>query len=212
MPLLHADVRYPIVLPDGTEIKNTVHLKTVIDHPRMEIGDYSYANNFQSPENWAGTIAPYLFAISREKLVIGKFCQFAHGVLFITSSANHPMTGFSTYPFRVFKPETIGDYLDLPFKDTRVGHDVWLGHGVTVMPGVTIGSGAIVAAGSVVTRDVPPYTIVGGNPAQVLRQRFSDEIIADLLEIRWWDWPIETIETHLAAIEGGDIDALKAVG
>lgn len=209
MPLLRSDAKYPIALPDGTEIKNTVHLNRVIDHPRMEIGDYSYASNFNSPENWAGTIAPYLFAISREKLRIGKFCQFAHGSIFITSSANHPMSGFSTYPFRVFKPETMGDYLDLPFKDTVVGHDVWLGYGAIIMSGVTIGSGAIIAAGSVVTKDVPPYSIVGGNPAKVLRQRFSDSVIVDLLAIKWWDWSVDKIEANLKAIEGADIDALK---
>ncbi len=211
MSLLNADSVHPITAPNGTVITNTVYLQNVIDHPRIAVGAYSYASNFTPQTNWAQTLAPYLFPISKEKLTIGRFCQFAHGATFITSSANHPMGGFSTYPFRVFKPETMIDYINLPFRDTVVGHDVWIGHDATIMPGVTIGSGAIIAASAVVTKDVAPYTIVGGNPAQAIRQRFSDEIISDLLEIKWWDWSIDKIDTHLAAIEGADIVALKAV-
>ncbi len=209
MPLLDATAVNPIVLPDGQVAYGTVYLKTFLDHPRIEAGDYSYASRFDTPEDWGQVLAPYLFASSREKLVIGKFCQFAHGTTFITSSANHPMTGFSTYPFRVFKPETMDAYGDLPFQDTVVGNDVWIGHGATIMPGVTIGNGAIIATAAVVTKDVAPYTIVGGNPAQVIRRRFPDDVVAELLRLRWWDWAIDRIEANLAAIEGADIDALR---
>lgn len=209
MPLLDKSLRYPITTPDGTNLKTSVYLKNAIDHPRIEVGDYAYASFFEAPENVAEAIAPYLFAFSRERLVIGKFVQIANGVTFITSSANHPMGGLTTYPFRIFDPSTMADYLDLPFSDTVIGNDVWLGYGAIVMPGVNIGSGAIIASGSVVTRDVPPYTIVGGNPAAVIRQRFDNETIADLLEIAWWDWPIDKIEANLPALEGGDIRALK---
>lgn len=211
MPLLNMDAVHPITAPDGTVITNTVYLQNVIDHPRITVGACSYASNFTPQANWAQALAPYLFPISKEKLVIGKFCQFAHDTTFITSSANHPMGGFSTYPFRVFRPETMIDYINLPSRDTVIGHDVWIGHNATIMPGVTIGSGAIIASGAVVTKDVAPYTIVGGNPAQVIRQRFSDEVIADLLAIAWWDWPIDRIEANLTAIEGADIEVLKAV-
>ncbi|CAM3320480.1 CatB-related O-acetyltransferase [Asticcacaulis taihuensis] len=211
MPLLNMDAVHPITAPDGTVITNTVYLQNVIDHPRITVGAYSYASNFTPQTNWAQILAPYLFPISKEKLVIGKFCQFAHGTTFITSSANHPMGGFSIYPFRVFKPETMIDYINLPSRDTVVGHDVWIGHNATIMPGVTIASGAIIASGAVVTKDVAPYTIVGGNPAQVIRQRFSDEVIADLMAIAWWDWPIDRIEANLAVIEGADIEALRSV-
>ena len=209
MPILNVDAIHPIITPDGTVVTTAVYLKNVINHPRFTAGDYSYASNLNSPPDWAATLAPYLFAFSREKLVVGKFCAFAHGTTFITSSANHPMGGFSTYPFRIFNPETMIDYLDLPFRDTVVGNDVWIGHGAMVMPGVTVGSGAIIAAGSVVTRDVPPYCIAGGNPARVIRQRFSDAAVADLLDLAWWDWPVERIEARLVAIEGADIAALR---
>jgi len=210
MPLLNPILAHPIKAPDGTVIRNTVYLRNVIDHPRIEVGDYSYASDFSSPDDWAATLAPHLFAFSREKLVIGRFVQIAHGVRFITSSANHPMDGFTTYPFRVFDLAATGGYVDLPFKDTLIGHDVWLGHGALVMPGVTIGSGAIVAAGAVVTRDVEPYTIVGGNPAAPIRKRFGDDVISALLDIAWWDWDPERIERNIAALESADLVALRS--
>ncbi len=211
MPLLDKEAVNPITLPNGQVMYGTVYLRNFIAHPRITVGDYSYASRFDMPEDWAAALAPYLFALSKEKLVIGRFCQFAHGTTFITSSANHPMGGFSTYPFKVFKPETMLGYIDLPFKDTVIGNDVWTGHGTTIMPGVTIGDGAIVATGSVVTKDVPAFGIVAGNPARVVKMRFADEVIAELLRIRWWDWDIDKIEANLSVIEGSDIEALKAI-
>lgn len=118
------------------------------------------------------------------------------------------MTGFTTYPFRIFKPETFG-YKDLPVKDTVVGHDVWIGHDAVIMPGVQIGAGAIVAAASVVTRNVPAYSVVGGNPATVIRMRYSTEIIDELLDIAWWDWSLDKIEANLVSLENGDLEALR---
>lgn len=140
--------------------------------------------------------------------MIGKFVQIARGSYFITSSANHPMTGVTTYPFRIFKWETFG-YKDLPEKDTIVGHDVWVGHNTAIMAGVQIGAGAIIAAASVVTRDVPAYAVVDGNPATIIRMRYRENIIADLLDLAWRDWPIDKIEANLRALETGDIEALK---
>ena len=209
MPLLNADAVHPITLPNGTIYTNTVHLKHAVSHPRMEIGDFSYFTHSGTVEETAGILAPYLFPTSREKLVIGRYAQIARGSYFISSDANHPMDGFTTYPFRIFKPETFG-YPDLPYRDTIVGHDVWIGHNATIMSGVTIGHGAIVAAESVVTRDVPPYAIVGGNPARLIRMRFSDTVIERLLKIAWWDWPLGKVEANLSLLEQADIDALEA--
>jgi virginiamycin A acetyltransferase len=209
MPLLDAAVAHPITLPDGSIYRDTVYLKNVIDHPRMEIGEFSYFTHAGKLEDTAQILAPYLGRSCRERLVIGKFVQIARGSYFITSSANHPMTGFSTYPFRIFKPETFG-YKDLPVKDTIVGQDVWIGHDAAIMPGVQIGAGAIVAAASVVARDVPPYAVVGGNPAGIIRMRYPDEVVEELLSIAWWDWPIDRIEANLAALTNGDLSALKA--
>ncbi|MBC2772178.1 CatB-related O-acetyltransferase [Rhizobium sp. AQ_MP] len=210
MPLLDPYALHPITLPDGTIYRDTVHLARAVNHPRMEIGEFSYFTHSGSVEQTAEILAPYLGHGCREKLVIGKFAQIARGCYFITSSANHPMGGITTYPFRIFRPETFG-YKDLPVRDTILGHDVWMGHGATVMPGVSIGHGAIVGAGSVVARDVPPYAIVGGNPARLIRMRFTDEQIADLLTLAWWDWPLDKIERALPHLESGDIAALSHV-
>ncbi|MDQ0455823.1 CatB-related O-acetyltransferase [Rhizobium paknamense] len=209
MAFLQVNDVHPITLPDGSVYRDTVYLKNVVDHPRMEIGEYSYYTHSGRPEDTAIILAPYLGHGVRERLVIGKFVQIARGSYFITSSANHPMTGFTTYPFRIFNPETFG-YKDLPVKDTVVGHDVWIGHNAAIMPGVNIGSGAIVAAASVVARDVPPYAVVGGNPASLIRMRYPDEIISELLDIAWWDWPLEIIEANLPALTSGDLQALRA--
>lgn len=209
MPLLDTAEIHPITLPDGTVYRDTVYLKNVIDHPRIEVGEYSYYTHSGKSEDTAQILAPYLGRGVRERLVIGKFVQIARGTYFITSSANHPMNGFTTYPFRIFKPETFG-YKDLPVKDTIVGHDVWIGHNAAIMPGVQIGAGAIVAAGSVVARDVRPYAVVGGNPANIIRMRYPDEIIAELLSIAWWDWPIDKIEANLTSLNESDLSALRA--
>lgn len=211
-PFLDACARHPITLPSGDLHLPTVHLNQVIDHPNIEVGDYTYYSDFEPVEDYAARIAPYIYPGSPERLVIGKFVQVAHGVKFITSSANHPMRGFSTYPFAVFNPETMGAYAGevAGYGDTVVGNDVWLGYGATVLPGVTIGDGAIVGAKAVVSRDVPSYAIVAGNPARVVRSRFDGETVERLLKLRWWDWPIEEIERKRAAIEAADASLLDS--
>lgn len=211
-PLLDASRRHPVSAPDGTVITNVVHLAQVIDHPNIRVGDYSYYNDFEPVEDYAARLAPYLYPGAPERLEIGRFVQIAHGVRIITSSANHPMDGFSTYPFAIFKPETMGVYAG-KMRDPRptiIGHDVWLGHGAVVMPGVTIGHGVIVAAGAVVTRDVPPYSIVGGNPAALIRPRFQPDVVERLIALAWWDRDLVWIKANLDAITGADIDALEA--
>ncbi|MFK7753845.1 MAG: CatB-related O-acetyltransferase [Sedimentitalea sp.] len=206
------DAPYPVVLPDGSMHRKTVFLKNVIDHARIDIGAYTYASDFAEISDWAAHLAPYLFEHSAERLVIGKFGQIAHGARFVTASANHPMAGISTFPFSIFDPETMGDYTDLALLqgDTVVGHDVWIGYGATILPGVTIGSGAIIGARTVVSRDVAPYTVVAGNPARVVRQRFSPDQARELCDLAWWDWPAAHIAQHRDAIEAGDIDHLFA--
>lgn len=208
MPLPEASRRYPITLPDGSCYPGTVFLSQAIDHPRIEVGDYSYASDFDAPEDWAKRLAPYLFPFSREKLVLGKFCQIAHGVRFITSSANHAMDGATCYPFPVFDPAKLSEFQP-DRRDTVIGNDVWIAYGALIMPGANIGDGAIIGAGSVVRGTIPPYAIVTGNPAEIRRNRFDTDTIGRLLALKWWNWPAELITEAESALLVGDIDHLE---
>ncbi|NVO57285.1 CatB-related O-acetyltransferase [Rhodobacteraceae bacterium B1Z28] len=210
MPLPDPTRRYPITLPDGTDHKGTVFLSQTVDHPRFKAGAYSYASDFDPPEDWAARLAPYLFPFSRERLVLGKFCQIAHGVRFITASANHAMDGLTCFPFQVFNPDRMTGFQP-DIRDTIVGHDVWIGYGALILPGSQIGTGAIIGAGSVVRGTIPPYAVVTGNPAEVQRFRFPTEVIDRLLALQWWDWPAETIAAAEAPLVSGDIDALERI-
>ncbi len=179
-------------------------LKNVISNPQIEVGDYTYYDDFEDIANFERNVK-YLFDFNGDRLVIGKFCMIASGVTFLMNGANHLHESLSAYPFAIFGEDWAGamDGKSYPVKgDTIVGNDVWLGYGATVMPGITIGDGAIVAAMSVVTTDVAPYTIVGGNPARVIRARFDESTTARLLELRWWDWPIERITAHVNELTG----------
>ena len=216
-PFPSPDERYPIILSAGTtdkgEIlhKGTVFLKAAISHNCIDVGDYSYASAFDPPEDWASHLAPYLFPFSPERLVIGKFCQIADGVKFITASANHRYDGFSSYPFFVFG----GAHAEkrpsrpAPGANTIIGNDVWIGQGATILPGARIGDGVIVGAGSAVSGDIPDYSIVAGNKAQVVKKRFDDLTITRLKAVAWWDWPIAAILRFETEIAGADIDALE---
>lgn len=213
-PFLNRDALHPMRFADGRENPSIVHLARAIDHPNISIGDFTYANDFTPPnaDGWAERLAPYLYPGAPERLVIGCFGQIAHGVRFITASANHAMGGISTYPFAIFDhtklPLFMEGFSDLP--DTVIGHDVWIGHGALILPGARIGHGAIIGAGAVVGGVVPDYAVMAGNPARALRRRFTDAVVARLLALAWWDWPLDAIEAALPAILGGDVAALEA--
>ena len=188
-------------------------IQNTVTNPNILIGDYTYYDDPEDSENFERNVL-YHFPFIGDKLVIGKFCALSRGIKFIMNGANHKMSGFSTYPFEIFGQgweRIMPDPSEYPFKgDTVVGNDVWIGYEAVIMPGVNIGDGAIVAAKSVVTKDVPPYAIVGGNPAQVIRLRFSEAVVAELLVIAWWHWDIEKITRNLEHIVGADLEALRS--
>lgn len=194
--------------PQVSFIKNTVN------NPNIIIGDYTYYDDPDDSENFERNVL-YHFPFIGDKLVIGKFCALARGVKFIMNGANHKMSGVSTYPFWIFGngwEKSLPPKQDLPYKgDTVVGNDVWIGYDVLIMPGVKIGNGAIISSRSVVTRDVAAYSVVGGNPATLIKPRFTPEIVNRLESIAWWDWPVECITRHMALIVSGDVAALEKV-
>jgi len=200
------NTKYPIA-----GITRTVYLKNIITNPQIIIGDYTYYDDPVDVYNFEKNVL-YLFDFIQDKLIIGKFCQIATGVRFIMNGSNHALNGISTYPFKVFGEAWQEAPLEVVNKgDTIIGNDVWFGNGATIMPGVKIGSGAIIGTGSLITKDVAPYTIVGGNPGRVIRPRFTDDVIDFLLKLSWWDWPIEKITDNIQLIATGDIEALKKI-
>lgn len=199
------DMLYPI-----QGVTRTVFLKNIIKNPQIIVGDYTYYDDPEDIYNFEKNVK-YLFEFMDDKLIIGKFCQIATGVRFIMNGSNHAMDGISTYPFKVFGGAWSDASMDVINKgNTVIGNDVWMGNSVTVMQGIKIGDGAIIGTNSLVTKDVAPYSVVGGNPARVIRKRFDDETIEFLLDLAWWDWDIEKITHNLKAItEGRVADLMK---
>ena len=193
---------------------STVYLQNVVTDPSISVGDYTIYDDFvNDPRDFQRNNVLYHYPINRERLVIGKFCSIACGARFLMNSANHALGSLSTYVFPIFYEEW-GHGMEVTEAwdhrgDIVIGNDVWIGYEAVILSGVTIGDGAIVAARSVVTRDVPPYTIVGGVPARPIRRRFDQETIDALLELRWWDWPLEKLSKSLRAIQAGDLEALR---
>jgi virginiamycin A acetyltransferase len=191
-------------------VERTAFLKNFITRPTIEVGDFTYYDDPRGPERFEENVL-YHFDFIGDRLIIGRFCSLAAECRFIMNGGNHPTDLISTYPFSIFGGgwEVAAPESWPHFGDTVVGNDVWTGYGVTVMPGVSIGDGAIVATSSVVTKDVPPYAVVGGNPAKVIRYRFSETDIQRLLRIAWWNWDVERITRHVKLICSGDVDALE---
>lgn len=180
-------------------------LKNIIKNQNIIVGEYTYYDDFENVQNFEKNVK-YHYDFIGDKLIIGRFCMIASGITFIMNGANHKMNGITTYPFHIFgkdwkriKPEIE----ELPYKgDTIIGNDVWIGANVTIMPGIKIGDGAIIATNTTVTKDVEPYAVVGGNPAALLRKRFSEKEIERLLALQWWNWEIEKITENLEYLTG----------
>ncbi len=195
--------------------KQTIYLKSVITDPGITVGEYTMYNDFvHDPVLFEKNNVLYHYPINKDKLIIGKFCSIACGAKFLFNSANHTFRSLSTYPFPLFFEEWGLDKKNVTDSwdnkgDIVIGNDVWIGYEAVVMAGVTIGDGAVIGARAVVTKDVLPYTIVGGIPAKPIRKRFSEETISALLALKWWDWPKEKIAQKIEAIQSGCVEQLR---
>ena len=200
-----------------TSDNQTVYLKNVVTNANIEIGDYTMYNDFvQDPLDFEKNNVLYHYPINKDKLKIGKFCSIACGAKFLFTSANHKMRSLSTYPFPIFFEEwgldvkNICDAWDNK-GDIVIGNDVWIGYEAVILSGVTIGDGAIIGSRAVETKDVEPYTIVGGVPAKSIRKRFDDKTILKLENIRWWNWDEKQIRKGIQAIQSGNIIELEEI-
>jgi len=185
-------------------------LKNIVKNPNIIVGDYTYYDDFENVENFEKNVK-YHFDFIGDKLIIGKFCMIASDVKFIMNGANHLTDSLSTYPFAIFGNgwENAMEGKSYPQKgNIHIGNDVWIGYNATIMAGVHIGDGAIIAANSTITKDVEPYTIVGGNPAKKIRKRFSEDVITKLLELKWWNWNMEKITKNIKNLTENKIDKL----
>lgn len=196
---------------------STVYLQNVVTDPTIQVGEFTIYDDFvNDPRDFQRNNVLYHYPeCNPERLTIGKFCSIACGAKFLFNAANHALGSLSTYPFPIFFEEwglepdgaAIAAAWD-NHGDITIGNDVWIGFEAVILAGVTIGDGAVVGARAVVTKDVPPYTIVGGVPARPIRKRFDDDTIERLLAFRWWDWSAEKIKENLTLLQQGQIDAL----
>ena len=198
--------------------RETVYLKSVVNNPNIIVVDYTMYNDFvNEPMDFERNNVLYQYPINQDKLIIGKFCSIACGAKFIFNSANHKLSSISTYPFPIFFEEWGLNVKDITAAwdnkgDIVIGNDVWIGYEAVILSGVSIGDGAVIGTHAVVTKDVPPYTIVGGVPAKPIRKRFQREIVDTLLKIKWWDWPKDRIAHYLTDIQSGNIEGIKHLG
>ncbi len=204
-----ADKIYP-----RTNDFETVYLKSVITDPNIIVGDYTMYNDFVSdPKQFEKNNVLYHYPVNHDRLIIGRFCSIACGAKFLFTSANHTQKSLSTYPFPIFFEAWDLDKMQLTSAwdnkgDIVVGNDVWIGYEAVILSGVHIGDGAIIGTRVVVTKDVPPYAVVGGIPAKGIKKRFDEATIRKLQQIQWWNWPFDKIQQSLPHIMNGEVDKL----
>lgn len=196
----------------------TVYLKNVITRTNIEVGDYTIYNDFyDDPRDFEKNNVLYHYPVNKDKLIIGKFCSIACKAKFLMTSGNHSMKSLSSYTFPIFYEEWGLDVSHVTDAwnnkgDIVIGNDVWIGYEAVIMSGVKIGDGAVIGTRAVVTKDVPPYTVVGGMPAKVIKKRFDDDTIDKLMKIQWWNWTEKKIQANISYIQSGEIDKLALQG
>ena len=182
-----------------------------IKHPNISVGVFSYYSGYHHKHSFENCVR-YLDKKRKDvdKLIIGKYCSIGSGVVFMMAgNQGHRMDWISTFPFHyqanIFK-EAKSAYEKSG--DTVLGNDIWVGSEAMIMAGVSIGSGAVIAARSVVVKDVPPYAVVGGNPASIIKYRFDKETVTKFLKLQWWDWSEEKIKKVMPYLCSDDIQGL----
>lgn len=191
------------------DCKSVTYIRPTIQNPNIIVGDFTYFSDIDFEKH-----VLHHYEFNGDRLIIGKFCQIASGVRFIMNGANHQLNSASTFPFYIMEGwnETPPAAEDLPNKgDTNVGNDVWIGYDAVIMAGVTIGYGAVIGTRAVVTKDVEPYSIVGGVPAKEIRKRFAPDVIERIRALQWWNWQEEKIRKTISMIQSGDIEALEKI-
>ncbi|MBL4932243.1 CatB-related O-acetyltransferase [Clostridium paridis] len=198
---MNGQVPDPNKIYPRTNDESICYLKNIITNPNIEVGDFTFYHDFDDPMNFEKKNVLYHYPINKDKLIIGKFCSIACGTKFIMNGANHTLSSLATYTFPIFYEDWAGISNVTEAWDNKgditIGNDVWIGFEAVIMPGVKIGDGAIIGTRALVTKDVPPYTIVGGVPAKEIRKRFNTSVIEDLLKIKWWNWDVEKISKNL---------------
>lgn len=187
--------------------KTVTYVKPTITNPNIIVGDFTYFSDVFFEKH-----VLHRYDYYQDKLIIGKFCQIAKGVNFVMNGVNHQMNAVTTFPFYILEgwDQNVPPLSEMPQKgDTIIGNDVWIGENATILPGVHVGDGAIIGMNSVVGSDVPPYTIVAGNPARKIRQRFDNELIDLLLRLKWWDKDIEEINSLIPILTCSDLEKVK---
>ncbi len=176
--------------------KEFVEIHELIETKCLIIGRHTY-----------GTPKVWVYQGSECKIIIGSFCSIAPGVQIIAGGI-HPTNWVSTYPFRIMwqMPEAYRDGMPETRGDIVIGSDVWLGTDATVLSGVSIGHGAVLAARSVVTHSVPPYAVVAGCTARVIKYRFEASVVDRLLKIAWWDWNEDKIREAVPLLSNSNVD------
>lgn len=201
-----------VVFPN--EYKTSCFIKNIIKAPNITVGDYTYYDDIVDPTGFEKNNVLFNYPEFGDRLIIGKFCKLAFGTKFIMGPANHRLCSVTTYPFNVFggawTENTPPHLKQLPRKgDIIIGNDVWIGRESVIMPGVKIGEGAIIAAYSVVVKDIPAYTVYGGNPAKFIKKRFDDELIDLLLRFQWWNLEPEALVGILPLLCEPDLEKVQ---
>ena len=197
----------PNVIHPIAGYEKEIYVKPTVTNPNIIVGDFTYIADSEFESH-----VTHFYPWSKDKLIIGKFCQIASGVEFVMNDANHQMNAVSTFPFYTLEGWEMDtpDSTVMPFKgDTVIGNDVWIGQNAVILPGVHIGDGAIIGANSIVGRDIDPYTIVVGNPAKPLRKRFDAELTELLLRFKWWDKSIDEINELIPLLTCSKLDKVR---